>query len=53
MQFVTGAMQSFTPEEHLVFTRDKSILGQVLKYKNPSFNVQSPLNIQFQSSGVF
>ena len=54
MQFVTGAMKSFTPEEHLVITRDKSILGQVLrKYKNPSFNPQNPLNIQFQSSSVF
>ena len=54
MQFVTGAMQSFTPEEQLVITRDKSILGQVLrKYKDPSFNLQSPLNVQFQSSGVF
>lgn len=51
MQFVTGAMQSFAPEEHLlIITRDKSILGQVLK--NPSFNLQRPLNIQFQSSGV-
>lgn len=54
MQFVTGAMQSFTPEEHLVITRQKTILDQVLrKYKNLSFNLQSPLNIQFQSSGVF
>lgn len=44
MQFVTGAMQSFAPEEHLlIITRDKSILGQVLK--NPSFNLQRPLNI--------
>ena len=44
MQFVTGAMQSFTPEEHLVIARDKSILGQVLrKYKNHSFDLQSPL----------
>ena len=54
MKFVTGAKQSFAPEENLVITRDKSILGQVLrKYKNPSFNLQSPLNIQFQSSGLF
>lgn len=54
MRFVTGAKQSFAPEENLVITRDKNILGQVLrKYKNPSFNLQSPLNIQFQSSGLF
>lgn len=54
MQFVTGTMQSFTPEERLVITREKTILDQVLrKYKNPSFNLQSPLNVQFQSSGVF
>ena len=52
MQFVTGAVQSHLPEEHLVITRDKSIITQVLrKYKNPRFNLQSPLNIQFQSSG--
>ena len=44
MQFVTGAMQSFAPEKHLlIITRDKSILGQVLK--NPRFNLQRPLNI--------
>ena len=44
-------MQSHLPEEHLVITRDKSIITQVLrKYKNPRFNLQSPLNIQFQIS---
>ena len=53
MKFVTGAVQSHLPEEHLVITRDKSIITQVLrKYKNPRFNLQSPLNIQFQSSGT-
>ena len=51
MKFVTGAVQSHLPEEHLVITRDKSIITQVLrKYKNPRFNLQSPLNIQFQIS---
>lgn len=51
MQFVTGAVHSHLPEEHLVITRDKS--SQVLRtYKNPRFNLQSPLNIQFQSSGT-
>ena len=35
-----------------MITRDKSIITQVLrKYKNTRFNLQSPLNIQFQSSG--
>ena len=53
IQFVTGAVQSHLPEEHLVISRDKSIISQVLKkYKNPRFNPQSPLNIQFQSSGT-
>ena len=37
-----------------VITGNKSSLGEVLRnYKNPCFNLQSPLNIQFQSSGVF
>ena len=53
MQFVTCTVQSHLPEEHLVIIRDKSIITQVLrKYKNPRFNLQSPLNIQFQSSGT-
>lgn len=50
MQFVTGAIQSHVPEERLIITRDTSIIAQVLKkYKNPNFNLQTPLNIQFKS----
>ena len=53
MQFVTCTVQSHLPKGHLVIIRDKSIITQVLrKYKNPRFNLQSPLNIQFQSSGT-
>lgn len=53
IQFVTGAVQSHLPEEHLVISRDKSIISQVLrKYTNPRFNLQKSLNIQFQSSGT-
>ena len=53
IQFVTCTVQSHLPEEHLVIIRDKSIITQVLrKYKNLRFKLQSPLNIQFQSSGT-
>lgn len=41
------------PEVDLVITREKSVIVQLLKkYKNPNFNLRSPLNVQFVSSGT-
>ena len=38
----------------LVITRERNMIAQLLKkYKNPSFNICCPLNVQFISSGVF
>ena len=52
-QFFTSPVQSNAPEEHLVISREKSVIAQVLrKYKNPSFKLQSPLNVQFLSSNA-
>lgn len=40
-------------EVDLVIKRENSIIMQLLrKYKNPSFNLRSPLNVQFVSSGT-
>ena len=40
-------------EVDLIIKRDNSIIMQLLKkYKNPSFNLRSPLNVQFISSGT-
>ena len=51
-QFFTSPVQSNAPEEHLV-SREKSVIAQVLrKYKNLSFKLQSPLNVQFLSSNA-
>lgn len=36
-----------------MISREKSVIAQVLrKYKNPSLKLQSPLNVQFQSSNA-
>ena len=52
-QYFTNAVQSNVPEEHLLITREKSVITQVLrKYKNPTFKLQSPQNVQFQSSST-
>ena len=52
-QFFTSPVQSNAPEEHLVISREESVIAQVLrKYKNPSFKLQSPLNVQFLSSNA-
>jgi len=52
-QFFTNAVHSIAPEEHLLITREKSVITQVLwKCKNPTFKLQSPLNVQFQSSST-
>ena len=46
-QFFTSPVQS------IEISRGKSVIAQVLrKYKNPSFKLQSPLNVQFLSSSA-
>lgn len=40
-------------QQFLNITREKNIIGQVVqKYKNPSFDIRSPLMVQFRSSGT-
>lgn len=52
--FITKVALPHAPEVDLVITREKSIIMQILKkYKNPAFNLRSPLNVQFVSSGTF
>ena len=52
-QFIKGVALPSAPDVDLVITREKSILNQVLrKYKNPNFDLRSPVNVQFHSSGI-
>ena len=45
-KFITSAVNTLLPDEDMVFIREMRIIAQVLrKYKNPSFNLRSPINV--------
>lgn len=47
-RFIQGAVSSFGVEVDLHVKREQDILPQMIrKYKNPSFDVTKPLNVQF------
>ena len=47
-RFIQGAVISFGVETDLHMNRGQDILPQMIrKYKNPSFDVTKPLNVQF------
>ena len=51
-KFITGVVRPNAPDVEMVMTREKSFVNQVLrKYKNPNFDMRSPVNIQFCSAG--
>ena len=53
-QFINDVSLTHMPEMDLVISREKSMIAQLLKkYKDPTFNICCPLNVQFVSSGVF
>ncbi len=53
-QFINDVSLAYMPDMDLVISREKSMIAQLLKkYKNPSFNICCPLNVQFMSAGVF
>ena len=52
-KFISDVSLSHMADIDLVI-REGSMIAQLLKkYKNPSFNICYPLNVQFISSGVF
>ena len=52
-RFIGDIAQPNADQQFLNITREKSIIGQVVqKYKNPAFNIRSPLMVQFRSSGT-
>ena len=53
-KFISDVSLAHMPDVDLVITRERNMIAQLLKkYKNPSFNICCPLNVQFISSGVF
>ena len=53
-KFISDVSLAHMPDVDLVITRERSAIAQLLKkYKNPSFNICCPPNVQFISSGVF
>lgn len=52
-EFIKGVTLPSAPDVDLVIKSEKGILNQVLrKCKSPTFDVRSPINVQFHSSGV-
>lgn len=52
--FICDVNMAHAPEVDLVIKRENSIIVQLLKkYKIPTFNLRSPLNVQFMTSGTF